>query len=339
MSAGAPAGRGRDDRDGAGGSRTVLVPVPPPGATPGGAGAVAPRRRRRALHRLVPYLYVLPAVLLLGVWVGRPLVETLVLSFHDWDLLPTTPRRWVGLDQYRTALELPELWRALGNTGLYVLGLLVFSVVLPLLATAAFDRVGPRLRGFHRAALFVPFLIAPVAAAILWRWLLAPDVGLVNRATDAVGLGQVAWLYDALPAFLAILVIAGWKLLGFATLIVSAGRAQIDAEYARAAAVDGASPRQITRWITLPLLSPTIALMALMTVLVAGQWVFPLIYTLTRGGPGNATTDVYFLLYDQGFTSFDAGLASALGVLFFLLFTAVAVVGVRVMDRVSFHDD
>lgn len=321
---------------------SALVPVPRPSELLADAprASAAPRRtvRSRAAGA-APYLYVLPAVLLLAVWVFWPLLETLRLSFVDWDLLPTTPKRWVGLEQYRTALALPALWRALLNTGLYVLGLLLFSVVLPVLATVAFERVGPRARAFHRAALFAPFLVAPVAAAILWRWLLQPDVGLVNRLSDGLGLGQVAWLYDALPAFVAILAIAGWKLLGFSVLLVSAGRAGIDAEYARAAAVDGASGGQIARWITLPLLSPTIALMALMTVLVGGQWVFPLIYTLTRGGPGDATTDAYYLLYDQGFTSFDAGLASALGVLFFGLFTTVAVLGVRLMDRLSFHDD
>lgn len=122
-------------------------------------------------------------------------------------------------------------------------------------------------------------------------------------------------------------------------LVVSAGLTGINPDYAEAAQVDGASRGQILRWITLPMLSPTLAFLLLMTVLLSAQWTFPLIDTLTQGGPAGSTTTVYYLLWDYGFHSYDAGLGAAAGVIFFIGFVLVAAVLVRLSDRLSHYDD
>ena len=135
------------------------------------------------------------------------------------------------------------------------------------------------------------------------------------------------------------LAIAGWKVLGLAVLIVAAGLAALDTDYYAAAAVDGASRLRVFREITLPLLSPTIVFLIATSVLISeGAFVFPLLNSLTQGGPGTATTDIYFLLYRFGFTSFDVGLASAAAVLFFIVFGLIAIGLVRILDRLSFYD-
>jgi multiple sugar transport system permease protein len=294
---------------------------------------------RRAVAVAQPYLYLLPALAGLLLWIYIPLAQTFRLSFTDWDLLPTSPMVGAGLHKYDQALHSPGVGKAAVNTVIYIVALVPFAIVIPLGIALLVRSLGERARNTYRALIFLPFLLAPVATAIVWRWLLAADGGPVNNVIGALGGTPVNWLRDATPALIAIIVITGWKLIGYCTLMFSAGLSSINTEYASAASVDGASRGQITRWITLPLLTPTLMLMVLMTLLLAAQWTFPLIDTLTQGGPANATTNLYYLLYDYAFSSFDVGLSAAAGVLFFLVFAVLAVAGVRLMDRYSFHDD
>ena len=269
------------------------------------------------------------------VWTYRPLLQAVQLSTLSWNLLPTTPATPVGLQNFRDVLTSPDLGDAVGTTLVFVVGLLPFTVGLPVVIALAARRVRGRARTIYQGLVFAPMLVAPVASAAVWQWLLDPGSGAVNRA---LGL-QVNWLSDPAGAQVAIVVITGWHVLGFATLIVTAGLTGVDDEYAAAAAVDGARPRQITWRITLPLLSPTLVFLTLMTILLSAQWSFPLIDTLTQGGPGTSTTSIYYLLWEYGFRSFDAGRGAAAGLVFFVVFLAVAWVLVTVSDRLSFHDD
>ncbi|MCP2280880.1 carbohydrate ABC transporter permease [Nocardia amikacinitolerans] len=310
--------------------------------SPSAAPAVQPSVRRgvrekiRAAGRsVVPYLYLLPAVVLLVLWTYRPLVQAVELSTYSWNLLPTSPVRPVGAANYERLVELPAFRDSLARTAVLIAGLLPFTVLLPLALAMTARRVGVRARTVYQALVFLPFLVAPVAAAAVWRWLLHPGGGAVDRV---LGSGR-NWVYDAATAHPVIIVITGWQLLGFATLVVSAGLAGINPDYSEAARVDGASPRQIRRWITVPLLSPTLLFLVLTTVLLTPTLTFPLIDSMTQGGPSQATTNVYYLLWDYAFHSFDAGLSAAAGVLLFAGFAVVAGSLVLLSERLSYHDD
>ncbi|PZG43279.1 hypothetical protein C1I98_18570 [Spongiactinospora gelatinilytica] len=196
-----------------------------------------------------------------------------------------------------------------------------------------------RARDVYRSLIFVPMLVAPVATAAVWRWLLHPEGGVVDRLFGVFGADGPNWFRQPGTALAALILISGWQLLGFSMLVVSAGLAGINAEYGQAAALDGASRRQAARMITLPLLSPSLLFMVLMTVLLSAQWTFPLIDMFTQGGPGNATTDVYYLLWQFGFRNFDTGVASAAAVLFFAGFGVVAAAFLALLNRFSFYDD
>src|SRR5262249_4959625 len=142
--------------------------------------------------------------------------------------------------------------------------------------------------------IFTPMLIAPVVVAVVWRWLLHPLYGLFNAApAGLLGIDPVNWFRDPSLAIWAIVGITGWKLLGFSVLLFSAGLTNVSQDYLDAANVDGASSWQIGRYITLPLLSPTITFVVLLTVLLSGQWTFPIISVLTQGGPVNSTASIY----------------------------------------------
>jgi multiple sugar transport system permease protein len=309
----------------------------PPPASPLPAGRR--RRRRHPFSVGEPYLYLLPALAGLAVWIYRPLVLTAQYSFDSWNLLPTSPKTYVGLRNYHRVLTLPQLSDALRTTGMYLAALIVAGVVLPVVIACLAQGVGRRSRAAYQAMIFVPVLAAPTVAAAVWEFLLAPHGGIVNGIFNTVDLGAGNWLTEPGPARWSIALMTGWKVLGVSVLIVAAGLAAIDPQYFEAARIDGASRWQSFRRLTLPLLSPTILFLVITSVLLSSQVVFPLISSTTQGGPSGATTDIYYLLYTFGFSSFDVGTASAGAVLFFLVFAVVAVGCIRLLDRWSFHDN
>lgn len=300
--------------------------------------AAPPHRRRFRTRDLAPYLYVLPGVAFLIVWTYSPLVQTLGLSFFDWNLLPTSPKTFVGGDNYAEVVQLPELHTALINTVVYILAFLVFSLVLPIVIALLSRQVQGRARKIYQALIFVPFLVTPVATSAVWRWLFA-EQGALATVLAGFGVDMPNVFRDADLAIWAVIVIVGWQMLGFGVLVVAAGFAGISPEYGQAASLDGAGSGTITRRITMPLLSPTIVFLALMTILLAAQWTYPIIDLLTQGGPTNSTTNIYYLLYQFGFQNFDAGISAAAGVLFFLGFGVIAVVFIELQERLSFYDN
>ncbi|KLL10315.1 MULTISPECIES: carbohydrate ABC transporter permease [Protofrankia] len=297
--------------------------------------AVRPPLARRMLAAVPPYLYLLPGMISLALWTYKPIIEAVQLSFYRWNLLPTSPRIYVGLENYQRLFTIPQLRDAAMNTLWYVLGLVPFAIILPTAVALVVRDLSGRSRTVYRALLFLPVLVAPVAAAAVWRWLLDPS-GLVNHA---LGLGAFNWLREESTALFSILMICAWQILGFAVLVISAGLTGISADYTEAAEMDGASRWQTTRWVTLPMLRSTLLFMLLMTVLLSAQWTFPLIDVLTQGGPVDSTTNVYYLLWEFGFRSLDSGLASAAGVVFFLAFAVVAAALVKLADHYSFADN
>lgn len=301
-------------------------------------GEPAPRRRRRI--PVAPYLYIVPAVAVLGIWIYRPLVQTFQLSFYNWNLLPTAPKQAVGFDNYIDLLHNKDLAAALTNTGVYIAAFLVSSVVLPLLVAVLSRRVHGRAKTIYQAIIFVPFLVTPVATAATWDWLFSPYGGIIGSSLQAVFGVDIGNVFTHNPgALIAIIIIVSWQMLGFGVLVISAGLAGISPDYAEAASMDGAGGIRIFRTITMPLLSPTIMFLVLMTILLSAQWSYPMIDILTQGGPTNGTLNIYYLLYQVAFTSFDAGTAGAAGTLFFIVFGLIAVGLVRLSDKLAFYDN
>lgn len=301
-------------------------------------GPATPRPRRRP--PISPYLYVLPAVALLIVWTYAPLARTFELSFYDWNLIPTQPKTPVGLENYASVLSLPELHQALWNTLLYIGAFLLISVALPVVFALLSRQVAGRAKTVFQALIFVPFLVTPVATGAIWRWLFAPEGGTIPAvASTLFGIETGNVFREPGSSMIAVIVIVGWQMLGFGVLVVAAGLSGISPDYAHAASTDGATGRQITWRITLPLLSPSLVFLSLMTILLSAQWTFPIIDLVTRGGPSGTSTNIYYLLYEFAFRNFDAGISAAAGVLFFLAFGLIALVFVELSERLSFHDN
>lgn len=296
-------------------------------------------RRRSGRWRIAPWLYLAPAAATLFLWIYWPLLAALRLSFYEWNMLPTSAPTFVGWQNYANIFELPKFWQAVRNTGVYIVGLVPLAVLVPLAIAIYTHDLAARWRNIYRAVIFVPMIIAPVVAASIWRWLLDPGHGMINEAIGLFGYRPVGFLQDPGIAIWTIIVLTGWKLIGFSTLILSAANANINPSLIEAARMDGASRWEIIRDIRLPLLRSTIMFLTLMTILLGAQWTFAYIQVLTGGGPLGATTNIFYLLWDFGFSTLSVGWSSAAAVLLFVAFGALAFVLFRLMDRYSFHDN
>lgn len=299
------------------------------------------RRAARLFRRLHPYLYLAPALILLGVWMYRPLVQTMYLAFHKWGMVPGTEPIFVGFENFVRLLQTQGFGASIGNTLFYMLGLLPFSLVLPLILATATQQMDGKMKQVYRAMFFIPMILAPVSVSAIWRWLFHPSNGLVNHLFVDSGFWTetVAFFSDPNWAKWIILLITGWKMAGFSTLMFSAALSGINREYYEAAAQDGAGRWQQLWHVTLPLLSPMIFFMLMMSILFSSQWTFAYIDILTAGGPYGTSTNIYYEMYKYAFSNLNAGYSAAAALLFFIVFGLIALALTALSRRYAFHDN
>jgi raffinose/stachyose/melibiose transport system permease protein len=277
-----------------------------------------PQRRRTRWDHTVGWLFVLPALLIYAVFVLVPLLLTFGYSFVRWNGIG--PMTWVGLRNYRTVLEIPDLLGTIVNAFWLLTWFSVIPVALGLVVASVIYRVATgRLGAVARTVLFLPQVIPLVAAGIIWGWLLSLT-GLINQALAAVGLGAVtrAWLGDFDTALPAVGVIGVWVLLGFCTVLLLTGMTKVDTALYEAARIDGAGWLTEFRAITVPLLRNEIGV-CLTVTMIAALAAFDIVYVATGGGPGNATAVPGIQIYVLAFSQRQIGLASALAMMLMLL--------------------
>lgn len=256
--------------------------------------------------------YLAPLLIVLAVWVYGPLACTIVLSVLDWDGVGTPA--FAGLGNFVTLFTRPEFPAALLSTVALVACVLPFATVVPMgLAIMLWKRPG-RASSVYRAVLFLPVVLAPVATAMSWQFVLNPLGGVLNETLGVFGLGPVNWLGDPATALPTIAAITAGKVVGLNVLLYGAALDGIDRDGLAAAGIDGATEWQTTRHVVVPQLWPITGLLAGLCVVLAGQWAFTNVAVLTQGGPDGTTDNVYYRLYTYGFTFFDTGVASAAAV-------------------------
>lgn len=268
-------------------------------------------------------LFLTPALLGLAVFVGLPTVGSFVLSLVRWDLLGAP--RFVGLQNYLALGADPLFWKALFQTFLFVGSYVVVDLVLACALALALElpfRGLVRFKGLLRTAYFLPVVTSMVAVSILWSWLYDPTYGAFNAVLALLGLGPVRWLSDPHTALGSLVVMTVWKNLGYDMVLFLAGLQAIPAQYLEAAQVDGASAVQRFRRVTLPLLSPTVLLVGVLATIRAFQ-TFDAVYLMTKGGPQRSTTVIVYWLFQNAFTYFKLGKASALAYVLFAVLLAV----------------
>lgn len=286
-------------------------------------------------HSLAGWIFAAPALIVIGVFFGLPVLSALALSLTDFDLYALAdPRnlRFAGLDNYIDLLQTPMFWKALGNTAYFVVLGVPLSIALSLGAALLLNAPAARFKALFRTALFAPVVTTLVAVAVIWRYLFHTRYGLVNWGLGHLGINPVDWLGDPHWAMPTIILFAVWKNFGYNMVIFLAGLQAIPKDLYEAARIDGASRWQQLLHITLPMLGPVLLVVGVITVSGYFQ-LFAEPYVMTRGDPLQSTVSVLYFMFEEGFKWWNLGRASAVAFLLFLIILALTTLMLRFGKR------
>lgn len=273
------------------------------------------------------YFFIAPALALLALVHGYPIVRVFYLSLVRYDVADDTTQ-WAGTVNYQALLIGDFFFVALWNTFLYTLLVVPVAIALALGLAYLIHPLSPRAQTFFKAAFYLPGVVSTVVLALVWTWLYDTDFGPLNYLLAQLGFEPVMWLGDRRIALLSVAMMTVCSGMGLPLLLLLAAIGNIPTSYYEAAEIDGASrPRQFVH-ITLPLLRPTLLYLTVVTTIGSFQ-VFDSIYLMTNGGPSRATTTLVFLIYESAFRYFDFGVASAQAVILFAIVLALALIQSR----------
>jgi multiple sugar transport system permease protein len=290
----------------------------------GGKTATGSAGRRRSVrggwHETgVAGLFLLPALLGFVVFFLYPTLRGIYLSFTEYDLL-TSPR-WIGTKNFVKLWHDPLFWNALRVTFEYVVINIGVQTVLALGLAVLIHRITKST--MVRGVILLPYLIANVIVALLWYWMADVNLGVLNQMLGWVGVHPIAFFGDSHWAIPTIALVNVWKFMGYTALLIFAGLQTIPATVYEAAVMDGASEWKIFWRITVPLLRPVLTLVLMITII--GSWqIFDTVAITTKGGPINSTRVLQYYIYDQAFSRYNFGYASAISVVLFLILAGVA---------------
>lgn len=259
-------------------------------------------------------IYILPGLLLYCALILGPIVAAIGISFTEWNGI--TPPDWIGLSNYVKLLSDETFYVALKNNAIFMVFYCVIPIVVGLSLAAMVWTFRQREQFALRTLLFLPYIMPTAVLGIIWHWLYNPAFGPINQALKLVGLGSIAlpWLGDFTFVLPAVGIVASWYFFGFCMVLFLSGIQRIDPSLFEAAKVDGAGGRRIFFFITLPLLLPEIRIALLLTI-ISSIKSFDLIFTMTRGGPANATLVPNIYMYELGFQLNRYGYASAVAII------------------------
>lgn len=287
-----------------------------------------------AVRRWRSVVWILPALVLLLVFVYYPVVENLRLSLFSWNAFSARPV-FVGLDNYRTAAADPIFWRALRNNTVFAIASLVFQVGLSLVLAAVLEEfVHRRLRGVLRTIYFIPAVISITVAGILFSFIYNPEIGLLNRLLGVLGLQswQHSWLGEPGTSMWSIIAMSQWQSIGYTAILFVVAIQRVPREYYEAARVDGAGRVRSFFSITVPMVREMTTLISILTI--SGAFlVFNEVMVMTAGGPSNSSQVLGTWLYRNAFLNDDMGYASAIATVIFVITLTVGGAQVYVSRR------
>ncbi|RKX51729.1 MAG: sugar ABC transporter permease [Thermotoga sp.] len=271
----------------------------------------------------VPYLFILPAMIGLFVFRLGPIFFAISMAFTDWS--PFGSPSFIGLENFIDLFTSPDFWRILLNTllfsGIFVPSIVIFSLLLAVLLNQ-----GLKGTTVFRVMYFAPVVTSTVAVGIVWKWIFSSDVGAVNFILRSLGISNPpSWLSDGKYALMVVAFVFAWKRVGYYMIIYLAGLQDIPKTFVEAAMIDGASKFKVFRYITLPLITPTMFFVMIMSLIDSFRN-FEIIYTMTRGGPGIASTTLSYYVFQNAFELFQMGYASSIAVMLLLIVGTITLV-------------
>lgn len=257
------------------------------------------------------WLFLLPALIPLFIFVIIPTISSFFLSFYEWDLLSDI--KFVGIKNYIDLIHEQDFYKVSLNTFVFAIATTIFGVIIPLVLASIINK---KIAGseFFKTVYFLPFITPMIVIALIWEWIFDPNTGLMNYLLRT----HIAWLYDENIALFAIIIVSVWKLIGYNMIIFLTGFSSINQNLYEASKIDGANEIQTFFRITIPVLSPVIFFVIIITTISSFQ-VFDLIFLMTQGGPMNSTNVLVYWIYQNAFEFFNIGKASAIAYVLFVI--------------------
>lgn len=281
-------------------------------------------------QNIMAWLFILPALLGTLIFIVIPVFCSFGLSFTKWDLL--NPIEFVGLKNYTTLLNDKIFYQILLNTIVFALSTSILGIILPLILASILNT---KIRGseFFKTAYFLPFITPMVVIGIIWSWIFDPNIGFLSQVLHL----HINWLYDTKFALPALIVVSVWKLVGYNMIIFLSSLSAISQSLFEAAKIDGANSFQIFKNVTIPMLSPTIFFVIIITAISSLQ-VFDLIYLMTQGGPFNSTNVLVYAIYQNAFEYFNIGKASAIAYILFAIILVLTLIQWSLRKKIVYNE-
>lgn len=275
-----------------------------------------------ARKKILPYLLVSPYIIHFLLFVSFPVVFSIILTFHKWNII--SPMEYSGVTNYITLFNDKTFFKSIGNTLIFLIIHIPLQIIFALfLAEILNQKI--KLRGIFRGAFFLPVIVSGVVVTILWQQLYGFDTGLLNRMLTGLGLDKVGWLIDPKIAMPSIALMATWKNVGLYIILFLVGLQTVPPQYYEAADLEGATHIQKFFRITLPMINPTIFMVVILST-IGGFSLFIEPYIMTGGGPLNSTVSAVLYIYKQGFFYYRMGYAATLGLFFAFIILAVVII-------------
>ena len=268
--------------------------------------------------KILILLFILPSFLGCLIFIFLPSIASFLLSFCSWNLINEI--KFTGLSNYIELINSAEFKQIMFNTILYAVSVTIFSAIIPLILACVINNK-IRYKEFYKTAYFLPFITPMIVIAMIWQWIFDPNIGAVNMLLKT----HLEWLYDVNTAMPVLIIVSVWKLIGYNMIIYLSGLSSINSQVYEAARIDGAGEIKTFFRITIPLLSPTIFFVILITTISSFQ-IFDLIYLMTQGGPENSTNVIVYWLYKNAFELFKIGKASAAAYILFILIFILTII-------------
>jgi multiple sugar transport system permease protein len=297
------------------------------------ADAIAPGRSRErpawmrrwlSGETLLAWLFILPSLIGFALFYAYPMVRGVLLSFTNWDLLSAP--KYVGINNYQKLFGDSQFWGALGTTLYYVVLNIPIQTALAVGLAVLMDRLTQSI--FVRGILLLPWLIPNVVVALLWLWMLDPQLGIVNQFLGLFGIPRQTFFGSVGQAMPSVAGVNVWRHVGYTALLIFAGLQTIPKDVYEAGAIDGATETRMFWSITIPLLRPVLVFVLVTTVIGSFQ-IFDTIAITTKGGPVNATRVIFWYIYEYAFNRFQMGYAMAAAVILFLVLLAMTLLQMR----------
>ena len=279
--------------------------------------------------KFIPYLFLLPAIVLLGVFFFIPFVQTLVMSLKDYSIDIYNPT-WAGLSNYYSLLNSKEFYTSLINTFLFLLLVVPFLAIFPLIVAIFINQ---KIKGIsiYKVLIYLPVVVSIVVVAIAFKWLYAQE-GILNYFMQILGLNSIGWLTDTKFAMLSVAIVTIYKGIGYYMMIYLSALIGVPKDLYESTEIDGANEFYKHLTVTIPHLMPTIALVVTVSSISALK-VFAEIYVMTKGGPLNSTKTMVYYIYERAFENLDLSMASCASVVLLIIILAFSIINVTFFEN------